>query len=185
MTIATDAADLIIDSIPDLDKEEWQEDFQDPDCEQQSIYLGSVFNIMPSGKYYMPFACSNVAPCDRCEGQGTAINPDYDHGKDHCLTIIIGVFRNIAPKYFGHWSEWPEPLKNISNEMNEVQHYYNQRIECPTCGGFGSEEAYKDDQWTEAANEAAEKYDAYITGGEGDPCDIYLCRSREKEVECT
>lgn len=26
----------------------------------QSTYLGSVFNIMPSGKYYLPFACSNV-----------------------------------------------------------------------------------------------------------------------------
>ena len=25
-----------------------------------STFLGTVFNIMPSGKYYMPWACSNV-----------------------------------------------------------------------------------------------------------------------------
>lgn len=32
----------------------------DNDSLYQSTYLGSVFNIMPSGKYYMLFACSNV-----------------------------------------------------------------------------------------------------------------------------
>ena len=30
------------------------------DCFMQSYYLGSCLNIMPSGKYYLPFACSNV-----------------------------------------------------------------------------------------------------------------------------
>lgn len=27
---------------------------------QRSIFLGTVFALTPSGKYYMPFACSNV-----------------------------------------------------------------------------------------------------------------------------
>ncbi len=31
------------------------------DGEYKSLYIGTVFNIMPSGKYYMPFACSNVS----------------------------------------------------------------------------------------------------------------------------
>lgn len=26
----------------------------------KSVYLGSVFSLSPSGKYYTPFACSNV-----------------------------------------------------------------------------------------------------------------------------
>jgi hypothetical protein len=34
-------------------------------------YLGSILNIYPSGKYYMPFACSNLAPCDHCKGRGS------------------------------------------------------------------------------------------------------------------
>ena len=27
---------------------------------RRGIYLGSILSIMPSGKYYMPWACSNV-----------------------------------------------------------------------------------------------------------------------------
>lgn len=34
------------------------------------IYLGSVLSLVPSGKYYAPFACSNLAPCPYCQGQG-------------------------------------------------------------------------------------------------------------------
>lgn len=30
------------------------------DIYYQTYYLGSCFNIVHSGKYYMPFACSNV-----------------------------------------------------------------------------------------------------------------------------
>ena len=36
----------------------------------QSVFLGTVFDLMPSGKYYLPFACSNVEPCPRCKGTG-------------------------------------------------------------------------------------------------------------------
>lgn len=35
-----------------------------------TLYLGTVFSIMPSGKYYLPFACSNVDACNRCKGKG-------------------------------------------------------------------------------------------------------------------
>lgn len=32
----------------------------------QSVYLGTVFNLYPSGKYYMPWASSNVEVCESC-----------------------------------------------------------------------------------------------------------------------
>lgn len=35
-----------------------------------SYYLGSVFGLLPSGKYYTPFASSNVDACSRCKGEG-------------------------------------------------------------------------------------------------------------------
>jgi len=35
-----------------------------------SLYLGTVFNLFPSGKYYTPWACSNVELCPRCKGEG-------------------------------------------------------------------------------------------------------------------
>ena len=36
----------------------------------RSLYIGKVFDIYPSGKYYTPFASSNLEPCPVCEGTG-------------------------------------------------------------------------------------------------------------------
>lgn len=54
-------SDLNWDSIrAELDSMDW-EDREDGFGEQERrVYIGSVFGIMPSGKYYMPWACSNV-----------------------------------------------------------------------------------------------------------------------------
>lgn len=42
-----------------LDAEEWQE--QEDECgEERVVFLGSCFSLAPSGKYYQPWACSNV-----------------------------------------------------------------------------------------------------------------------------
>ena len=42
------------------------------------IYLGSVMNILPSGKYYMPFACSNVEICNTCTNAGSVPCTEQD-----------------------------------------------------------------------------------------------------------
>jgi hypothetical protein len=41
-----------------LDQEDWVE--VEPDREERLLYIGTVFSLSPSGKYYMPWACSNV-----------------------------------------------------------------------------------------------------------------------------
>lgn len=46
-----------------------QESFYDEE-EYFSCYLGSILNIYPSGKYYLPFACSNLDRCEHCRGKG-------------------------------------------------------------------------------------------------------------------
>ena len=43
-----------------LNKEQWVNDDPEDDSEKRSIFIGTVFNLVPSGKYYMPWACSNV-----------------------------------------------------------------------------------------------------------------------------
>lgn len=76
-----------------LDTEEWTK--TEPDREERSLYLGSVFNLYPSGKYYMPFACSNVEVCEACanafDGPCDETSPcippadyDMDDGPYHC-----------------------------------------------------------------------------------------------------
>ena len=37
-----------------------------------TVCVGTVFDMMPSGKYYMPWAHSNLKFCPRCLGQGCA-----------------------------------------------------------------------------------------------------------------
>lgn len=44
--------------LAELETEQWVE--TEPDCQERLMYLGTCFGIMPSGKYYMPWACSNV-----------------------------------------------------------------------------------------------------------------------------
>jgi hypothetical protein len=36
----------------------------------ESVFLGTVFSLTPSGKFYTPFANSNVDTCKRCQGIG-------------------------------------------------------------------------------------------------------------------
>jgi len=33
------------------------------------VYLGTVFELLPSGKYYMPYACSNVTEKEAMEDE--------------------------------------------------------------------------------------------------------------------
>ncbi len=49
-----------------LKQEIQQQEAQDDDCGNRikQIFLGSVLSITPSGKYYMPFACSNVTEAE-------------------------------------------------------------------------------------------------------------------------
>ena len=73
--IKSDAKNLIECAFDALEGEEWHDSDSDyaPDCleegsEHRSICMGTVFTIMPSGKYYMPWAKSNVELCPRCKG---------------------------------------------------------------------------------------------------------------------
>jgi hypothetical protein len=48
--------------------------YQDTDMEGNTVervFLGTVFSLTPSGKFYTPFASSNVDSCPRCKGHGT------------------------------------------------------------------------------------------------------------------
>ena len=42
----------------DMAKADWE--LVEDNLRKRLVYLGSCFNVMPSGKYYMPWACSNV-----------------------------------------------------------------------------------------------------------------------------
>jgi hypothetical protein len=60
---AIDAIDtgILWENIPALMAEEdWQERTDGEPGEARYLYLGTVFTLTPSGKFYMPWACGNV-----------------------------------------------------------------------------------------------------------------------------
>jgi len=42
----------------------------EPGVKVKSLFIGTVFNLTPSGKYYTFWACSNLEPCPVCDGKG-------------------------------------------------------------------------------------------------------------------
>lgn len=43
-----------------LDEQPWEEDPCDPYQEIRTVFIGSVFTLLPSGKYWTPWAYSNM-----------------------------------------------------------------------------------------------------------------------------
>ena len=75
-TIQNEAKEIIESALKEI---EFEEPYKDMDGNTlKSVFVGTCFNIMPSGKYYMPFACSNVEKCSKCDGKGEITNPNAD-----------------------------------------------------------------------------------------------------------
>ena len=53
-----------------LESDTWYGETDSEGNPVKRTFLGSVFSLFPSGKYYMPWANSNVNPCPRCKGKG-------------------------------------------------------------------------------------------------------------------
>lgn len=148
-------------------------------------YLGTLIN--PSGKYYLPFACSNVDSCHSCKGSG--INRIK---KETCP-----ICRGSGKRYLKDCEKYPAILEWIKKDNIPVYHdflgkHFNDTFmkeyivcnlcqgegkistTCKQCGGLGSNEAYKDQEFWQALDDIAAKYNGYITAGEGDLCDTFF-----------
>jgi len=134
-------------------------------------FLGTVFHLMPSGKYYMPFACSNVDACKRCNGSGVVSRKKADPARYNHLDLMVNCTVKAA-LHFGSFPDWPPALKEEVAFLRKIRDRYSLDMPCPSCKGVGSEEAHRDELFQEALQEEAEKHDMFITSGEGDPCDI-------------
>jgi len=77
----------------ELDKAEW-EPTEDGDGRTRRVFLGTVFALKPSGKYYTSFACSNVTEeearqdedwTEKTEAALEGIGASLEHGEgDPC-----------------------------------------------------------------------------------------------------
>ena len=146
-------------------------------------YLGSVFRLYPSGKYYMPWACSNVDACARCGGEGRIVNPKADSSAHSLWNETIRA--QVLAK--GDWHQNP-CLRAQIDAINDVVEMLAPNSVCPSCHGSGSVEATFDEVFGEVLEEIAESHGLTIESGEGDPTDVlavlYSDAEDDEDSEC-
>ena len=137
-------------------------------------FLGTVFALYPSGKYYMPWACSNVELCPKCNGAGHTPNKRFDPRAFKGLDDADSLLRTYAVETFGPWCEgkWPKSYQSVLRKLQHARERASENHHCEECNGMGSAEAYQDELFGEALELVANEHGLWITSGEGDPCDI-------------
>ena len=190
--VEKDARNLIRCNLPELENAESHPD--DDRRMVQSVFLGTVFSIMPSGKYYMPWACSNLELCPECEGEGWKgmVTCDTCNGKAYRTfqeeaTSRIGWQERSGYTFEGEpvtetslvLNRPPDcPILNMPEGQSFPCHCYGGEIRktCSHCEGTGSREAYLDECFQAAMESEAAKNGSWVESGEGDPCDLFLFR---------
>lgn len=158
----------------ELDSEEWEDDSFLGDSQTRRVYLGTVFSLLPSGKYYTPWANSNVSGCHCCHGKGTI--PGHPNARvrkrnKSRYEKMLGLAQKLGPEY--------------AVRHADVRLAARDRFEktCPVCHGVGSKEAYLDECWYEQAEEELDSIGCSLDAGEGDPCDLFAVEYRDVPEE--
>lgn len=168
----------------ELENEFWQEYWQDKDQEARSIYLGTVFSLTPSGKYYMPFACSNVDLCDICNGRGMISGGKAQDRAHNTISKIRDMINSTIATYpqKSHTitRRKPAPLTiRLLVALYQIGKAFAPST-CENCQGIGSREAYLDTLWWENCNALYDSHGFCVESGEGDPCDVFATQYRDK-----
>lgn len=176
----------------ELDRSEWEEDYDNPGTEMRRVYLGDVFSLTPSGKMYTPFACSNVDACETCRGSGT-IQPrrlkrrvEKRHATRQARTQrrILQRYGNRSGLY-GRDDLTPHEARALAYIQAQPKlyrwTYFSHGATCTACAGLGSREAHLDELWNEAAEKGIESIPGvYMSWDSGD---AFACESREASSE--
>lgn len=165
----------------ELDSTEWEERL-DGDGFERLCFLGSIFSLSPSGKFYAPFASSNVEPCEDCKGLGS-IWVGKRRLENKARNRLKRDKRKVAKIRKARQGE-TVLLSQVSRRWERDAYHAHGRT-CPKCAGVGSREAHLDEVWREKLEAEAGERGLYVTGGEGDPCDIFVgesCDEVTKEV---
>jgi hypothetical protein len=130
---------------------------------EKAAYLCSIYSV-PSGKFYTPFACSNVADCPQCRGNGTV---GFSPKKR---------IRKKAEKRVKKYFSGGEYYKKRNAPLSTCERFfktYKKAVKlafgsttCPNCGGLGSREAYLDELWHEQAEREIESINCAFTAYE-------------------
>jgi hypothetical protein len=178
----------------DLDSESWEDDPYNRGSQTRRTFLGTVFALYPSGKHYVPFACSNLDPCPVCQGSSQIqTHPSArirKRAKKRAERLRARFRRRLAsrprkydPVIRKRWIP-AGPCASVPlgwgkfRQLQKADRIANG-VPCPRCDGLGSHEAADDEAFRERLEAEAEEHGLYIDSGEGDPCDILAVECRE------
>jgi hypothetical protein len=163
-----------------IESSEWEE----AECGDHLIrseYIGTVMGQYPSGKYYQPFACSNVYGCIEPCREGLVANPAADEDRHRVLSSQVDKLVERCLEQYGTYMKWPGAYAAQVKELRDLRDAVSPELLCPVCEGCCSREAKEDELWREAMEEIADSHGLYFQHGEGDPCDLLLTQCKEKE----
>jgi hypothetical protein len=142
----------------------------------QTVYLGDIRSITPSGKVYYPFAHNNLEYCPHCNGEGYIKNPNCKHKNfKRTYTKAQNLTMTLKAKY-GWYHDWPKSSQlKVDKLRNQTDQWKNDLL-CPECAGLGSLEARLDEDFWKQLESELDTIEAYHHGSEGDGCDVMVSR---------
>ena len=171
---------LNIDEVEkELNKAEPYEDIENPGQFIQTIYLGSILSLTPSGKIYTPWANSNVDLCTRCKGKGKIKNK---HKSTKKVDAIDRKIKRVANDWIKPYINLTKRQQQLIDKLRNIREHYDEWKTCPECYGMGSLEARLDEDWWKQLESELEPIDAWYHISESDGCDILISRRIENET---
>ena len=159
-----------------LDAQEAVKDDQDPDQLLKSLYLGSILTIIPSGQCRAPWSSARVCPL--CNGSGNFPNVLYDAHTESINEKLRGeITRRNKDLLF---ADWPEADRIAAARIDVDLRHGGQNATCPFCGGDGSRIRVEDQAFMEYLERKASEIGAFITGSDGDGCDVLIQKVVQK-----
>lgn len=147
----------------ELNKSPWEDDPENPGSQTRRVWLGTIFGITPSGKFYMPFACSNLASCPNCKGLAT-VRPRHTKARTHkrARSHHARLLRTWARRFGAPTGLiWKAKEGTLTTRERAALAWlrahrrsfrwtsFREGSTCTACGGLGSREAHLDEVWRE------------------------------------
>ncbi len=172
--IIQDAARLATECIDAINRKGCGDIFEEDGIVYKELYIGTVFNNLPSGKYYTCFANSNVNPCQTCKGTGVILNKHcnekmYIHARELELALITKM-KDEGKTYHTMDTKWHMHINAIRSIINSYKNY----VGCPECHGHGSREVYEDEIFLETFDRIIASENCYRTDSPGCPTDMVI-----------
>ncbi len=142
----------------------------------QTVYIGDIRDMTPSGKVYTPFACSNVTPCERCKGTTQIKNKHYKKKKWTKIHNRLNKLTRNAIDIYGFYDNWPKTIIARRKKLKKQEVHWAQYLLCPECRGLGSLEARLDQDYLKQLQSELDEIDAWHHLSESDGCDILISR---------